>query len=223
MAALALERVVLARDRVAAQLVRVVVAVVSMVTPPMAGYTFTIAATPEFGLGTISGIVALAQVGRLVRVVAAVVLEVAQPPLGQAPVILAPEFGGIAPRAVLRQLVRTIMTVVLAVTEQPLGYALVVGEPRAPLPADGTVAVSAKVCGLVRIVATVVVEVAHQHFVYAATVLACELGIWVASLVICGESRKNNNYYNNIHDLEIVRLIEKWNRNENVEVDEGTD
>lgn len=104
MAALALERAVLALEPAACELVRIVAAIVVVVAPPLTWYALSVG-TLELRFRTLP-VQPLAQVLGLVRIVTAIVLEVAQPPLWYAPVVLALEVRcRLAFRTVLGQLV----------------------------------------------------------------------------------------------------------------------
>jgi len=112
-----------------------------VIAAPPAGDALAVAAL-ELRLGALP-IGALAERLVLVRAVAAVVLLVAQPALGDAAVVGAPEVARlVALGAVLRLLVRVVAAVVLAVAEQPLGDAAVVVVAGTTLPAARTVALS---------------------------------------------------------------------------------
>lgn len=184
MAALALERAVLALEPSASELVRIVAAIVVVIAPPLARYALAVG-TLELGFRTLP-VQPLAHVLGLVRVVAAIVFEIAQPPFRYAPVVLALEVRGrLAFRAVLGQFVRTVPAIVLAVAEQPLGYAPVVRPSRTSLPAGRAVPLPAHVRRFVGIVTAIVVEIAHPQFRYATSVLARVLGFRVALSVVC--------------------------------------
>lgn len=160
MAAVALERAVFAIEFTAIDFVRIISAIVIMIASPLSRDALSVG-TLKFGFGTLS-VQSLAQVLGLVRVVAAIVFEIAKPPLRYTPVVLAVEVGRrMAFRTVVRQFVRTVTTIVFAVAEQPFRYAPVVCPAGTPLPAGRAIALSAHKCGFVRIVATIVIEIAN--------------------------------------------------------------
>lgn len=173
MATLALERAILALEPTAVEFIRVITAIVIVVTPPLAWYAFAVG-TLELRLRTLA-VQSFAQVFRLVRVVTTVVLEVTQPPLRYAPVVLALIVRGcLALRTVLRQLIRTVAAIILTVAEQPFWYAAVIGLSRTPLPSSRAVPLSTHVGRFIRVIATIVVEITNPQLRYTPTILTRE-------------------------------------------------
>merc|ERR1712155_213998 len=121
----------------------------------------------------------------LVAVVAAVVLEVAEPPLGHAALVPALELSLVrAHGAVLRQLVSAVPAVVLAIAEEPLGDAAVVVVAGTPPPALRAVPLAAEVGGLVTVVTAVVIEVAVPQFGDTLAIIAGKLSLLVTLTVV---------------------------------------